>query len=85
MCPPIERFALAADGSDLQVVDPFVAVAAHAQTYPAARRGDLRQAGVLRWVDQRGSIRLAGFGYRVPIVLPGEPVEAIVADNLVQI
>jgi hypothetical protein len=38
-----------------------------------------------RWVDQRGSIRLAGFGYRVPIVLAGEPVEAVVADNLVQI
>jgi hypothetical protein len=28
---------------------------------------------------------LAGFGYRVPIVLAGEPVEAVVADNLVQI
>ena len=46
---------------------------------------DLRRAGVQRWVDQRGSIRLAGFGYRVPIVLAGEPVEAVVADNLVQI
>ena len=38
-----------------------------------------------RWVDQRGLIRLAGFGYRVPIVLAGEAVEAMVADNLVQI
>ena len=28
---------------------------------------------------------MAGFGYRVPIVLAGEPVEAVVADNLVQI
>jgi hypothetical protein len=33
----------------------------------------------------RGVIRLAGFSYRVPIVLAGEPIEAVVADNLVQI
>ncbi len=51
----------------------------------ATPRPDLRHAGVQRWVDQRGRIRLAGFGYRVPIVLAGEPVEAVVADNLVQI
>ena len=30
-------------------------------------------------------IRLAGFSYRVPIVLAGESVEAVVADNLVEI
>ena len=42
-------------------------------------------AGVQRWVDQRGVIRLAGFSYRVPIVLAGEPVEAVVADNLVEV
>jgi hypothetical protein len=40
---------------------------------------------VQRWVDQRGSIRLAGFRYQVPMVLAGEPVQAVVADNLVQI
>jgi hypothetical protein len=28
---------------------------------------------------------LAGFSYRVPIVFAGEPVEAVVADNLVRI
>ena len=83
MRPPAERFALAATGPDLQVVDPIAAVAAQRQT--ATHRRDLRHAGVQRWVDQRGSIRLAGFGYRVPIVLAGEPVEAVVADNLVQI
>jgi transposase InsO family protein len=82
MRPPAERFALAA-GPDLEVVDPIAAVAAHRQT--PTPRPDLRPAGVQRWVDQRGSIRLAGFGYRVPIVLAGEPVEAVVADNLVQI
>ena len=84
MRPPAERFALAA-GPDLEVVDPVAAVASKGQTHAASQRGDLRCAGVQRWVDQRGSIRLAGFGYRVPIVLAGEPVEAVVADNLVQI
>ena len=83
MRPPAERFALAPAGPDPAVVDPIAAVAAHRQT--PTPRPDLRHAGVQRWVDQRGSIRLAGFGYRVPIVLAGEPVEAVVADNLVQI
>lgn len=45
----------------------------------------MRLAGVQRWVDQRGAIRLAGFSYRVPVVLTGEPVGAVVADNLVQV
>jgi hypothetical protein len=83
MRAPAERFALAA-GPDLQVVDPITAVAAGGQPQAATQRGDLRRA-VQRRVDQRGSIRLAGFGYRVPIVLAGEAVEAVVADNLVQI
>ena len=30
-------------------------------------------------------IRLAGFSYRVPIILAGEPVEAVVADHLVRV
>jgi transposase InsO family protein len=84
MRPPAERFALAAAGPDPQmVVDPIAAVAAPRQA--ATHWPDLCHAGVQRWVDQRGSIRLAGFGYRVPIVLAGEPVQAVVADNLVQI
>lgn len=83
MRPPAERFALAPAGPDPAVVDPIAAVAAHRRT--PTYRPDLRHAGVQRWVDQRGSIRLAGFGYRVPIVLAGEPVQAVVADNLVQI
>jgi hypothetical protein len=81
MRAPVERFALAAC-PDLQVVDPITAVAAGGQPQAATQRGDLRRAGVQRWVDQRGSIRLARCGYRVPIVLAGE---AVVADNLVQI
>jgi transposase InsO family protein len=83
MRAPAERFALATAGPDPAVVDPIAVVATGRQT--PARRPDLRHAGVQRWVDQRGRIRLAGFGYRVPIVLAGEPVEAVVADNLVQI
>jgi hypothetical protein len=66
-------------------VDPIAAVVAHVQTHVANRHGDLRHAGMRRWVDQRGSIRLAGFGYRVPAVPAGESVEAVVADNLVQV
>ncbi|HEY1439988.1 MAG TPA: IS481 family transposase [Mycobacterium sp.] len=83
MRPPAERFAMAPTSLDPQVVNPIAAVTAHQQT--ATERPDLRYAGVQRWVDQRGLIRLAGFGYRVPIVLAGEPVQAVVADNLVQI
>src|SRR5215472_5463763 len=83
MRPPAERFALAAAGPDTQVVQPIAAVAAGRQT--PTHQPDLRHAGVQRWVDQRGRIRLAGFGYRVPIVLAGEPVQAVVADHLVQI
>jgi hypothetical protein len=85
MRPPAERFALAPADPDPQLVDPIAAVAANRGTRAAIHRSDLRHAGVQRWVDQRGRIRLAGFGYRVPIVLVGEPVEAVVADNLVQI
>jgi transposase InsO family protein len=83
MRPPAERFALATAAPEPAVADPIAAVAA--QTHATHHRGDLRHAGVRRWVDARGSIRLAGFGYRVPIVLAGEPVQAVVADNLVQI
>jgi len=35
--------------------------------------------------DRHGLISLAGFRYRVPIILAGEPVEAVVADHLVRI
>jgi hypothetical protein len=84
MRPPAERFALAT-GPVLDVVQTVAAVTTHRQSRGASQHADLRSAGVQRWVDQRGLIRLAGFGYRVPIVLAGEPVEAVVADNLVQI
>lgn len=83
MRPPAQRFAVAT-GPDLEVVAPSDPVW---DRHPSveSRRADVRGVGVRRWVDRRGSIRLAGFGYRVPIVLAGEPEEAVVADNLVQI
>ena len=44
-----------------------------------------RPAGVSRWVDQAGFIRLAGYRYRVGPVFAGEPVEVVCLDGLVQI
>lgn len=38
-----------------------------------------------RWVDQRGSVSLAGFRYRVGIVFAGECVEVICHGGLVEI
>jgi transposase InsO family protein len=84
MRPPIDRFSLApARPGELEVLEP-VPVAQQASQQPPTR-ARVRPAGVQRWVDQRGAIRLAGFSYRVPIVLAGEPVEAVVADNLVEV
>jgi transposase InsO family protein len=84
MRPPADRFALASSDplTGLAVVDPVpVAV-------PRQRSiSDLEQrvAGVRRWVGAHGEVRLAGFSYRVPVVLAGEPVECVVADHLVQL
>jgi hypothetical protein len=63
MRPPAERFALAAADTD-PAVDSIATVAAHRQA--PTHRPDLRHAGVQRWVDQRGRIRLAGFIPTIP-------------------
>jgi len=85
MRPPVDRFALAAAvPGEVEVLEPVPVVAPGISQQPPGRAG-MRLAGVQRWVDQHGVIRLAGFSYRVPIVLAGEPVEAVVADNLVAI
>lgn len=42
------------------------------------------RSGVQRWVDVGGKVRLAGLSYRVPITLAGEPVQCVVAGNLVE-
>ena len=85
MRPPIERFQLAAGPGVETVVEPSAvpAVPPAAVVQPSPRV--VRLPGVQRWVDQHGLISLAGFRYRVPIVLAGEPVEAVAAEHLVRI
>jgi transposase InsO family protein len=45
MCPPAQRFALAA-GRDFEVVQPLAAVATPGQSRDVSQRADLRSAGV---------------------------------------
>ena len=82
MRPPIERFQFAPHlaAGEAPVVDPVPIVSAQPSIQSATRLH-----GMQRWVDRRGLIRLAGFSYRVPIILAGEPVEAVVAEHLVRI
>jgi Integrase core domain/Mu transposase, C-terminal domain len=80
MRPPIERFQLAATAAQAEIIEPVHAVAA-----PSSASAVRRLPGVQRWVDRHGMISLAGFRYRVPIILAGEPVEAVAADHLVRI
>jgi hypothetical protein len=86
MRPPIERFRLAAPQAD-----PAVQSVLERAPVPAERPvvqptpQIVRLPGVQRWVDRHGLISLGGFRYRVPIVLAGEPVEAVAADHLVRI
>jgi transposase InsO family protein len=88
MRPPVDRFGLVVP-PPAQVLAPvpvlFGTVDRDAPQQPTRAVPAVRVAGVQRWVSQKGLIRLAGFTYRVPIVFAGEPVEAVVADHLVQI
>jgi hypothetical protein len=82
MRPPVERFRLAPTLPPTPVIEP-VPIPPTAPTprgVPA-----VRLHGVQRWVDAHGLISLAGFRYRVPIVLAGEPVEAVVADHVLRV
>jgi Integrase core domain len=83
MRPPIERFQLAPanPAAGVEVIDPVPVSVVD----PGVSAEPRRLPGVQRWVDRRGLISLAGFSYRVPIVLAGEPVEAVVAEHLVQV
>ena len=86
MRPPIERFRLAASQPDPaveSVLEPALVPAERPVVRPSTPI--VRLPGVQRWVDQHGLISLGGFRYRVPIVLAGEPVEAVAADHLVRI
>jgi transposase InsO family protein len=74
--PPAERFALAAQHRPADLEMPEV-------PYEVALAE--RPPGVNRWVDQRGSITLGTFRYRVGATFAGEPVEVVVRDGLVEI
>ena len=75
--PPAERFALAAPqapvDTDLEIVE--------IEEPPDPPR----PPGVSRWVDQRGSIGLNSFRYRVGPTFAGESVEVVVQGGLVEI
>jgi len=76
--PPAERFALA-DRST--AVDDVL----EDQDREEDEGSGPRPPGVSRWVDQRGSITLGGFRYRVGPTFAGEPVEVVVQRGLVEI
>jgi transposase InsO family protein len=74
--PPIERFALAASQRTADLEMPEVI-----EEVPLSER----PPGVNRWVDQRGSITLGRFRYRVGATFAGEPVEVVVRSGLVEV
>ncbi len=76
MAPPIERFRLATQCEVLEVVE---------EEPPVAPEPTPRPAGVMRWVDKRGLISLAGFTYRAGRVFSGEPVEVVCHAGLVEV
>jgi hypothetical protein len=84
MRPPIERFQLAV-GPGVEAAEPSAVSAVPPAAVVEPSRRVVRLPGVQRWVDQHGLISLGGFRYRVPIVLTGEPVEAVAAEHLVRI
>jgi transposase InsO family protein len=77
--PPAERFALAERSIVAVDVDELPVAASR------TRNQQPLPAGVTRWVNARGQISLAGFGYAVGATFSGEPVEAVVVGGLVQI
>ncbi len=75
--PPAERFALAAPRAAADTTVELTEV-----DEPTASP---RPPGVSRWVDQRGSIGLNSFRYRVGPTFAGESVEVVVQGGLVEI
>jgi transposase InsO family protein len=75
--PPAERFALAAHRGPIDAEVEIEEVEG-----PTAIP---RPPGVSRWVDQRGSIGLNSFRYRVGPTFAGEAVEVVVQGGLVEI
>jgi transposase InsO family protein len=78
MRPPAGRFALA------QAAPAAAGAALPAPRQPGPPAGQ-RPPGVTRWVDQKGSISVAGFPYRVGPVLAGELVEVVCTRGLVEV
>ena len=82
--PPVERFALAVPREVVGAEDDGAedAVDLDEAEEPSAPP---RPPGVSRWVDQRGSVGLNTFRYRVGPTFAGEQVEVVVQGGLVQI
>ena len=83
---PVERFRLAASvpaAAAAQVAVPVPAPVPRQAT--STERALERPGGVTRWVDQAGSISLAGARYRVGPVFAGRLVEVVVEAGLVQV
>ncbi len=74
MAPPLARLRLGED--------PHEVVEAEREPVEAPARGRIRAPGVVRWVDGKGHISLAGFAYRIGRVFTGEPVEAVCDGGL---
>jgi transposase InsO family protein len=79
--PPAERFALA----ETSIVSVEHEDRVETALIPRPRQDKELPAGVSRWVNSKGQISLAGFGYAVGATFAGEPVEAVVVGGLVQI
>ena len=77
--PPAERFRFA-DRS----ITPDAPAGQPAAAASRAAAGS-RPPGVSRWVNTHGKISLGGFTYAAGASYAGEPVEAVVADGLVEI
>ncbi len=77
---PVERFSLAGQRIDA-VNDVATADLDEVDAEPSVSR----PAGVSRWVDQAGQIRLAKHTYRVGAPFAGRQVEVVVRGGLVEI
>jgi transposase InsO family protein len=77
--PPVERFGVAAAGIAVVAATPPRRV----ERTPVVVKP--RPGGVSRWVDGRGKVSLAGFGYVAGATFAGEPVEVVVREGLVEI
>ena len=85
MCPPVDRFRLAARDRVVAVDAPADSAEPIASTPQPTPQPTPRAPGVGRWVDQRGLVSVAGFSYRAGRVFAGELVDVVVSSGLVEI